>query len=196
MADFNIAYNITMMNEGGYSLDPDDAGGETYKGISRRYNPTWSGWERIDIFKGLPDFPKNLEGKNSIQDAVKIFYKQIYWDRFLGDNIDKQNVAMEMFDTSVNMGVSKACIFLQQALNLLNRNGSLFNDMIEDGFMGNITINTLNEYCKKETDIYLLKIMNILQGMHYINYMKKSPIQEKYARGWLERVEIKDRRNI
>ncbi|GAJ23902.1 unnamed protein product, partial [marine sediment metagenome] len=37
---------------------------------------------------------------------------------------------------------------------------------------------------------YLLKVMNILQGMHYIEYMRKSPTQEKYARGWLKRVKI------
>jgi hypothetical protein len=39
--------------------------------------------------------------------------------------------------------------------------------------------------------------MNILQGMHYINYMQKSPIQERFARGWLERVAfIKNRRQM
>ena len=37
MADFNIAFEITMGHEGGYSFDKDDAGGETYRGISRRY---------------------------------------------------------------------------------------------------------------------------------------------------------------
>jgi len=36
----------------------------------------------------------------------------------------------------------------------------------------------------------LLKVMNIFQGMHYIEYMRKDPVQEKYARGWLKRVKL------
>jgi len=38
--------------------------------------------------------------------------------------------------------------------------------------------------------LILLKIMNVLQGMHYISYMNKSPVQEKYARGWFGRVSL------
>jgi hypothetical protein len=32
--------------------------------------------------------------------------------------------------------------------------------------------------------------MNILQGNHYLEFMSKSPIQEKFAYGWLDRVEF------
>lgn len=40
MADFQESFRIAMGHEGGYSKDPDDAGGETYKGISRKFNPS------------------------------------------------------------------------------------------------------------------------------------------------------------
>ncbi len=36
MANFNNAFNLVLKNEGSYSNDPDDPGGETYKGISRK----------------------------------------------------------------------------------------------------------------------------------------------------------------
>jgi hypothetical protein len=36
----------------------------------------------------------------------------------------------------------------------------------------------------------LLKIMNVLQGMHYLNFIKQSPIQERFARGWFSRVSL------
>ena len=39
MADFNDAFDETMGHEGGYVNDSNDAGGETYRGISRRFNP-------------------------------------------------------------------------------------------------------------------------------------------------------------
>ena len=51
MADFKEAFELTLAHEGGYVKDPDDRGGETYKGIARRYNPGWSGWARIDKAK-------------------------------------------------------------------------------------------------------------------------------------------------
>ena len=47
MAEFKKAYDKTMGHEGGYVHDPDDAGGETYKGISRRYHPGWEGWKVV-----------------------------------------------------------------------------------------------------------------------------------------------------
>ena len=45
---------------------------------------------------------------------------------------------------------------------------------------------------------YLLKVLNILQGTHYIAILSQDPRQEKYVRGWLERVEIRKskRRNL
>mgnify|MGYP002957326922 CR=1 FL=1 len=39
MANFNEEFKKVILVEGGYVNDPDDAGGETYLGISRRYNP-------------------------------------------------------------------------------------------------------------------------------------------------------------
>ena len=51
MANFGDAFKKLSIKEGGYVNDKDDAGGETYKGISRRYNPTWQGWTMIDSYK-------------------------------------------------------------------------------------------------------------------------------------------------
>ena len=189
MAYFQKAFNLVMMNEGGYVDDKDDAGGETYKGISRRYNPTWEGWKEIDILKLKSDFPKGLLNNMLVKDSVNVFYKQRYWDRLLCDEIKYQLLAEELFDTAVNMGVSRSSNFFQQALNLLNRNEKLYPDLVEDGKIGQKTLDALDMLPGKDME-YLLKIINILQGMHYISYMKDSPIQEKYARGWLGRVSI------
>jgi len=131
-----------------------------------------------------------LEENDVFQKEVRAFYKQYYWDRFQGDEISIQEIAEELFDTSVNMGVHRAVIFLQQALNLLNRNQKNYSDIVEDGGFGPRTLKTLEIYLKLEKNNYssLLIIMNTLQGMHYINYMEKHPEQEKYARGWLKRL--------
>ena len=51
MAYFGDAFKKLSIKEGGYVNDKDDAGGETYRGISRKYNPTWQGWTMIDSYK-------------------------------------------------------------------------------------------------------------------------------------------------
>jgi len=192
MANFKISYNITLGHEGGYSNDPVDAGGETYKGITKRYEPDWDGWGVIEQHRSDSNFPKCLDSLMLLQEKVMVVYKRKYWDIFWGDRIDNQDVANEMFDTGVNMGTNRSIKFLQKSLNLLNRNQKNWNDIGEDGVIGNNTLNTLDNFLNNyKRDIkYLLKMMNLFQGMHYINYMGKSSKQERFARGWLNRVTI------
>jgi len=181
-----------MSHEGGYGNDPDDVGGETYKGISRVYNPSWVGWQVVDNLKSGDDFPKNLELSEELQHLVKQCYKEKYFDPFRGDKMPRE-LALEMFDTGVNMGVGRAVKFMQIALNVLNRNGKLYQDQVADGDYGPTTHKCLTKYLHTDNEMLLCKIINVLQGNHYINYMTKSPKQEKYARGWFKRVDIKKR---
>ena len=190
MASFSEAYNITLGHEGGYSNDPDDAGGETYKGIARRYHPSWIGWSVIDDLKSKPDFPNSAYNNNTLNEMVRMFYKANYWDVNLLDDFRSQAVANELFDTGVNMGVRRAGKFLQKALNLLNKGGRLWSDLVEDGKVGRNTLKALEACLSYRGDEYLYKVLNILQGDHYLEYMIKSPSQEKFAYGWLDRVDF------
>jgi len=190
MANFRKAYDLTMGHEGGYAKDADDLGGETYRGIARKFNPGWAGWAKIDKAKRVRGFPASLDRDAQLQADVAAFYKQHYWDKFQGDAMPDQDIAEELFDTGVNMGVARAVEFLQRALSLLNRNEKLYADLVPDGLFGPKTLSAVRTYLKKDDPALLLKILNVLQGMHYIDFMTKSPIQEKYARGWFKRVEI------
>jgi len=190
MAEFKLAYAITLKHEGGYSNDPDDAGGETYKGIARRFHPSWVGWQIIDKSKQLSNFPNSLKENNNLDLLVSNFYEAFYWDVNLLSEFPSQQIANEMFDTGVNMGIGRAAKFLQRALNALNSNGKVYEDIVEDGKVGANTIKALKACIAYRGDEYIYKVMNILQGMHYIEYMTKSPIQEKYAYGWLKRVDF------
>ena len=188
MGNFKEAYAKTMGHEGGYVNDPTDAGGETYKGISRVYNPSWSGWGIIDELKNDGGFPEpSLGNDTDLHEAVESFYKDKYWDVNRLDEFP-QVIAEEMFDTGVNMGIGRAARFLQISLNYMNRNGSLFNELIVDGKIGPASLRALS-LCIKDADV-LLSMLNTLQGRHYMNYMDKNPSQKKYARGWFRRVKF------
>jgi len=169
---FNEAFNEVIRLEGGYVNNPNDPGGETKYGISKRAFPN------INI--------KDL----TISDAQKIYYDNYWNTKRL--NLDKiadysPKVAIELFQQGVNSGVSTSAENLQKALNLMNRNGELFPDMKVDGWVGPVTISCLNKlepYDKPS----LLKVINGLQFMIYYNIVEKNPIQEKFFSGWMKRV--------
>ena len=191
MANFEPAFQKTMGHEGGYSNDPVDQGGETYRGVARRFHPDWPGWKIIDSQKNNPNFPKILDGNADLQNHVKRFYKDTFWSRFQGDALPDQGLAEELFDTAVNMGVHKAIAFLQQSLNALNRNAFLFPDMPDDGILGNTTLGAIRKIIESDGSARILLVaLNVLQGAHYLSIMKQSPTQERFARGWLGRVQI------
>ena len=48
---FKKALEHMLKFEGGYANDPNDSGGETFRGVSRRNWPKWPGWPLIDRAK-------------------------------------------------------------------------------------------------------------------------------------------------
>ena len=188
MVEFKKAYDLVSKYEGGYSDDSVDHGGETYRGISRKYSKTWAGWLMIDSLKEDDGFPINLNNNEVINLLVKKWYRERYWDTLLLDSVVNQDLANELFDVSVNMGTYRAAKFLQIALNALNRDEQNYDDLVEDGKIGYKTITALKIYLISDMPYYLIKVINILQGNHYIEFMRKSPEQERFARGWLDRV--------
>ena len=70
MADFEIAYGETEIREGGYVNDPADRGGETHRGVARKFHPKWPGWKIVDKYKA--DFPNDFVRRiNDDQELVE-----------------------------------------------------------------------------------------------------------------------------
>jgi len=149
--NFDDVFQRTMHHEGGYSNNPDDLGGETYKGISRVYHPTWIGWAIVDAWtKAVPTRDEDWLATNErLQRYVVEFYKAQFWDTWRGDDVAAIDgpVAAEVFDTGVNMGAHKAVYYLQRALNVLNRGGKSWSDISEDGVIGPKTLDALGVCC-------------------------------------------------
>lgn len=153
-------------------------------------HPIWVGLRNsdsrdVDQFKKAVGFPKKVPP--ALMEKVKAFYKAEFWDPMKCDLMPDE-IADEMFDTGVNQGPGQAALYLQQALNLLNRNATLYPDLKEDGKVGQNTISALTTYLRKDTAMELLVWMNVLQGAKYAAIMQADPSQEKYARGWSKRI--------
>ena len=187
--EFVTAFNIMQDREGRNlrTNDPIDPGGDTLSGVSRENWPYWIGWNLLEQSGG--------KVTPEIVQAVEDFFYEQFWGRIQGDALADRStdVATEVFDTSVNFGCTRGVQFLQEALSLLNLNKRLYPDLVLDGQVGWKTLETLRLYCvsrppKREVSISrLLRVMNCLQGSHYIEQMRKYPAKEKY-RGWFDRI--------
>lgn len=89
MAIFDIAVEKVLVHEGGYTAGlPDDPGGETNHGISKRAYP-------------------DLDIKNLSRDEAKVIYLKDYWKPYMAVQTD-QHVANCLLDCAVNQGPSAA----------------------------------------------------------------------------------------
>ncbi|MEI6752970.1 MAG: glycosyl hydrolase 108 family protein [Paludibacter sp.] len=172
MAEFNISLQKILAHEGGYVNDPDDTGGETYKGVARAMNSKWEGWVRVDVAKTQSGFPANLEKDSELQDAVSSFYQVNYWDAFCADSIENQQVADSIFDFAVNAGVRTSASLAQLVV-----------ETQADGVIGPATLDKLNAF---DPD-HFLAAFTVAKIARYISIVKKRPESRKYFYGWILR---------
>lgn len=179
---FERAFMETALAEGGYVNDPQDKGGETYKGIARKMHPDWKGWPLVDLIKRING---DFESNQNLQDAVKDFYRAEFWEKLRCDEIDQisEVVAEELFEAAVNCGPANGVRFLQRALNRCNVNGTLYADITEDGIIGKGTIGAVKKCLEKPVAVKLL--CRCQNGEQYIYYTKLS--QHERYRGWFAR---------
>jgi lysozyme family protein len=190
MANFIQALQRVLAHEGGHVNHPDDPGGETYYGIARRYHSDWEGWLKIDEYKSDPEFPRVLYSDHTIKGWVRDFYRRHYWDNIKGDTIASQDLANELMDISVNMGTRRAIYFLQRGLNVLNRREQLWPDLNVDGIRGAKTGGALSKCEAIHEGNYLLKLLVLQRGAHYIRRALEHEASEEFIRGWLNRTHL------
>lgn len=112
-ADF---FKRLIKYEGGYVNDPDDPGGETKWGISKRAYP------KLDI--------KNL----TEEDAKGIYYRDYYQKLNIPAIVDGR-IAWQIFDFGVNAGVSRSAKMIQGIVGAKT-----------DGVIGPNTVGKINTY--------------------------------------------------
>jgi len=88
MSSFDYAFDALIGNEGGYSNNPADPGGETMWGVT----------ERVACAYGYAGYMKDLP-----RDTAKAIAKKLYWDPLHLDSFDPR-IAFQIFDANYNGG--------------------------------------------------------------------------------------------
>ena len=115
--DFDQAFERLIGHEGGYTNHPDDPGGETNWGVTKR----------TALANGYTGPMRDL---TRVQ--AKHIYREAYWGRANADDYDPA-IGFQLFDAAVNHGIGNAIRFLQRAVGVA-----------DDGSVGPQTVAAIN----------------------------------------------------
>lgn len=114
--NFDQSFEKLIGNEGGYSNNPADPGGETMWGVTKRV-------AQANGYQGdMHDFT---------QDQAKAIYRREYWDACACESVPEA-ARFHVFDAAVNSGCVQAVKWLQRALSVG-----------DDGKLGSVTLTAL-----------------------------------------------------
>lgn len=110
--NFDQAFDALIGHEGGYSRHPDDPGGETMWGVTRR----------VAVQEGYVGDMHVMP-----REFAKQVYRRRYWDAVKADSLPEA-LRFAVFDAAVNSGITQAVKWLQRAV-----------DVADDGVLGPMT---------------------------------------------------------
>ena len=187
---------FTMSAEGSYSYREADTGLQTYKGISRKWNPKWVGWAIVD--KALEKYPElkipykkppasihklnfELNVNEELEYLIYDFYYENYYTKCGAWNIGGK-LAVVLFDMAVISGYKRSSKTLQKTLNLHFKTR-----LVVDSQVGSTTLKVLNEVIgSKGLNLVLDKLIYEYKD-NLIEASKLEGNEENYD-GWMNRI--------
>ena len=161
MSNFNECLQIILHHEGGYVNHPDDPGGMTNLGVTKRVYEDWVGYAVSEHTM-----------QNLTEEDVAPIYKKNYWDRVKGDDLP-EGLNLCVFDFGVNAGTGRAAKYLQTMIGT-----------VVDGGIGPMTIRALDEH------VSLIGLQETIEQYqeNRQRYYEKLKFVKTFGRGWTRRV--------
>ncbi|UOR05877.1 hypothetical protein MUN82_01965 [Hymenobacter aerilatus] len=216
MGSFKLFYPHLVRNEGGYANNKLDVGGETYRGVARKYHPNWQGWKYVDAYKKewlaagkklntrteWAAFSKVLYKDPHLENSLLNFYESLYWDSLHLDLVANQSVAESLADMGVNAGTGRIGWMVQYVLRF--HFGRL--DLDFDGDIGPQTLKALNavnqanfhaRFAQLRNDFYRYRsgeyenesrLLGVHQFLRNKLKLKTNTSQKVFLNTWLKRV--------
>ena len=138
--NFERALAIVLRHEGGFVNNPNDPGGMTNNGITKKVYDAYMG--KVTTEQEMRDMPEN---------HVAEIYKKQYWDRVNADSL-ASGLDLSVFDWAVNSGCGRAVKALQKCVGVK-----------QDGGLGPITLKSVNEHDAEE----LIEMMSVERETFY-----------------------------
>jgi len=121
--NFDYCLKTILKHEGGFVDHPEDPGGATNKGITKKTYDNYMRKEMtVDELKSIPD------------DHVNGIYSKMYWSPVKGNDLP-HGVDLSAFDWAVNSGPRRACKEIQKIIGVQ-----------ADGVIGPITLESIKHY--------------------------------------------------
>ena len=161
MSNFEHCLQIILHHEGGYVNHPEDPGGMTNLGVTKRVYEEWVGYAVSEHTM-----------QNLTEEDVAPIYKKNYWDRVKGDDLP-EGLNLCVFDFGVNAGTGRAAKYLQTMIGT-----------VVDGGIGPNTLRTLDEH------VSLVGLQETIEQYqeNRQRYYQKLKTFETFGRGWTRRV--------
>ena len=167
MADYRHLVPFIRRAEGGYVNDPNDAGGETFAGVTYQ---TWKSFfgDTHDRFMAMSD------------EDWGIIFKKGFWDLALADSINSQRIADVTVDWIFNSGKHYPEANIQDIL--IHTFGA---QIAEDGSFGPATIEVINSVDEQQLwDAIIAKRL-----WYFDAVVAAHPTNQKFLQGWKNRVQ-------
>ena len=120
------ALKVILHHEGGYVNHPEDPGGMTNLGVTKRVYEEWVGYSVSEYTM-----------QNLTPEDVEPIYEKNYWDRCKCDDLP-DGLDLCVFDFAVNAGTGRAAKYLQKLVGAT-----------VDGAIGPATMKSVNAYIKE-----------------------------------------------
>jgi len=155
--NFESCLEKILKHEGGFVNHPEDPGGMTNMGITKKVYETFLDKEVSE--EEMRDMPKEHVAK---------IYRKNYWDKVKADDLPS-GVDLCVFDWAVNSGTKRAVCALQESIGAK-----------VDGVMGPMTLGKVKE---KEN----LELLEMMKEKRESFYRSLTRLFKTFGTGWLRR---------
>ena len=155
--NWDDSFAAVLKHEGGFVNHPKDPGGMTNLGVTKA---AWEAYLNRNVTE--------VEMRGLTPDAVKPFYKAMYWDKIKGDQLPA-GVDYAAYDLAVNSGVGRAAKYLQRIAGVT-----------DDGVIGPQSLKAIQK-CDAESAIDALCDMRM-------SFLKGLNTFDTFGKGWTIRV--------
>lgn len=159
----SMAFETGGDKSGAYHNDPQDMGGETKWGISKRAFP-------------------NLDISKLTFNQAKVIYYDKYYDPILEHMTIPDSLAFKVFDMSILLGPNSAVKALQRALNT-----KADSYLKEDGIMGPMTRTALLQLNRISGMLVYEEYVKLIKNK--LLWISLKRFNKKFYKGWIKRAE-------